>query len=114
MRRHRENVGDPRILSYIDLVSTSQRALAGRDFTKGSLFFETRIDGWYTDRHEATAVELSPLATDHVVGVKIRASGGWRSDWDKQRRISAMASASIMTTAAPATSWPRTLPPWWF
>jgi hypothetical protein len=55
----------------MDLISTVQSILAGRDFTHSRFFFETRIDCPNACRHKATAVQSGPFAADHVVGVKV-------------------------------------------
>ena len=45
--------------------------LAARHFTQRGLPFEARIDSSRTHRHKAAAVQSSPFATDHIVGMKI-------------------------------------------
>ncbi len=71
IRRHREDIGHPWILPDADLASTAQSTLAARHFTQRGLLFEARIDRSHTYRHKAAAVQPSPFATDHIVGMKI-------------------------------------------
>ena len=71
MRHHGEDLGYPWILPDTDLASTTQSTLAGRHFTQRGLLFETRIDSAHTYRHKAAAVQPSPFAANHIVGVKI-------------------------------------------
>ena len=71
IRRHREDVRHPGILPDMVLVSTAQSALASGDFAHGRLFFQTRIDGFHTHWHKASAVQPRPFAADYVVGMKM-------------------------------------------
>jgi hypothetical protein len=71
VRGHGQDVCHTGIFPDIDLISTPQSILAGRDFTHSRFFFETRIDCPYACRHKATPVQSGPFAADYVVGVKI-------------------------------------------
>jgi hypothetical protein len=71
IRCHREDIGHPWILPDGDLASTAQRILAGCHFAQGSVLFEACIDGFHTYWQKAAAVQPSPFATDHIVGMKI-------------------------------------------
>jgi len=71
IRGHREDVGHPWILSDTDLASTSQSTFPDRHFTQRGLLFEARIDRSHTYWYKAAAVQPSPFATDHIIGVKI-------------------------------------------
>ena len=71
IRRHREDIRHPGILPDTDLASTAQSTLAGRDFTQRGFLFEARIDRSHAYWHKAAAVQPSPFAADHIVGMKI-------------------------------------------
>ena len=108
VRRHREDICHPGILPDTDLASTAQSTLAARHFTQRRLLFEARIDGSHAYRHKAAAVQPSPFATDHIVGMKIPECHGpeeialERSRARDQLRELLSRSASQPQTGSPA------------
>jgi len=65
IRRHREDIGHPWILSDTDLASTAQSTFAGRYFTLRGLLVEARIDRSDAYWYKAATVQRvpSPLMT---------------------------------------------------
>ncbi len=102
IRRHREDIGHSWILPDTNQAATAQSILAGRHFTQRRLLFEARIDSSHTDWHEAAAVQPSPFATDHIVGMKIPEC--YRSEEIAlQREVApAITSASCLRAARPS------------
>ena len=70
-RRHGKDVGHSRIIPDIDLISTAQRILTGRDLSYGRLFFQTRVDRLHPYWHKAATVQPGPFTADHIVRMKI-------------------------------------------
>ncbi len=71
IRRHREDIRHPGILSDADLASTGQSTFAGRYFTLRGLLVEARIYRSHAYWHKAAAVQPSPFAADDIVWMKI-------------------------------------------
>jgi len=101
LRRHRENICHPGILSGVDLLSTAQSAFAGRDFTHGGLLFKARVDGSHTYRYKAAAIQPCPFATNYVVGMKYRNATD-RKKSPLREVAPAINSASCLRAARPS------------